>query len=77
MNDEEFQRALHVRGPIPTINGVDIDYTPPKWTVCNDEVESHMSHDKPISMLPTVSKLLDQYQMLFYNGNHDLNWCVW
>jgi hypothetical protein len=46
------------------------------WSVCNDAID--LPDDHPFSMLSTLKELLESgYQVLLYNGENDLSWCVW
>lgn len=68
LNTTPQPRSLAIDA-LPTANGSR------PWSVCNDAIS--LPDDHPFSMLPTLAGLLEAgYQVLLYNGENDLSWCV-
>jgi len=78
MSDDTHQEAVNVRGTLPwelTAKGTPFHLPNRHWSLCNDLIS--MDGDTPVSMVPTIKNLLENdYRVMMYNGETDLNWLV-
>eukprot|EP01038_Epipyxis_sp_PR26KG_P004454 gene4454-6299_t len=83
-NDPHIQTIIHVRGNnIPGINFQTIKsktnsenyYEPPNgWQVCNDDINSQMTADHPVTAVPTLKYLTENgIRVMLYSGEFDMN----
>jgi len=63
-NDAEVQHALHITDSSESVR---------TWAVCNDQLDTSMANDRPVSSVPALQFLANHTRVLLYAGENDLN----